>query len=418
MVLEMNILVVSHHDILCGKKDGGVELISNFAINLSMRGHHVGLVIPSHKNLRVFLKNIEVLYVPSIFPLHVLMEKVRSKIPNRLQNRKGNADTSSTYFFTAMFCILQRYVSSIDFLFKRFLTKIYRSYDIVICMFPWLGRSVASTVSGKPFIIFEHNVEWKNFNEFMKNTLFHQLIVKLIQRIEIDALLRCHHIFCVSNADFQELSKYVPREKLSVIPMSIPLIPDVNQGEIDVLRRKLGLSGKSIVLFMGSSHPPNVIAVKNIVEIIAPELLKMDPNIMILIVGACGRFFCDKSIPKNVMLVGYVNDVVPYLKLADLFINPDTTLSTGLPTKMLYYMSTGKPIITTKIGVRGINLSSYGFIVEDDLKEFANKIVDALTKLDMKSASKSNLESAVRQYSPNLIMEKCENVFVTLKRKF
>lgn len=100
----------------------------------------------------------------------------------------------------------------------------------------------------------------------------------------------------------------------------------------------------------------------------AEKLKDIRKDIIFLIVGTVGTLFKDKEYP-NVIFTGYVDDVTKYFQIADIAINPMLSGS-GTNIKMLEYMASGLPIITTKIGARGLDLKHGDNVIISEIDEF------------------------------------------------
>jgi polysaccharide biosynthesis protein PslH len=106
------------------------------------------------------------------------------------------------------------------------------------------------------------------------------------------------------------------------------------------------------LLFHGNlSYSPNINCVKYIIEEILPLLLKQNPNIQIAISGSDPtkkvKELCDKF-PKNVILLGFVNDIISTYKSTHVFFAP-LQIGTGLQNKLLEAMALKIPCITSEL---------------------------------------------------------------------
>ena len=119
-------------------------------------------------------------------------------------------------------------------------------------------------------------------------------------------------------------------------------------------KRKLKFNDKKTAIFIGSAHGPNIDAVDEIIK-----MAKIKDDFIFLIVGGVCTAFQNKELPKNILLKGFVNDDKKnqLLSISNIALNPMKTGS-GSNLKMLDYLASGIPIITTKIGARGLNLPS------------------------------------------------------------
>ena len=131
------------------------------------------------------------------------------------------------------------------------------------------------------------------------------------------------------------------------------------------LKKSLGLETEKIVVFMGSWHQPNIDAVKDIFKI-----AEKTPRYRYLIIGSVGGYFAAGKTPANVGFAGVVDDQEKQLclALADVALNPMGTGS-GTNLKMLDYMAAGIPVVSTRVGARGLDIPA-GCIVECEIDRF------------------------------------------------
>ena len=141
------------------------------------------------------------------------------------------------------------------------------------------------------------------------------------------------------------------------------------------LRKSLkGSKYSSLILFMGDLGAiQNRIAAKYIEDELAPEL----PDSIFLIIGANPEQLKSKD---NVRYEGFVDNLDEYLDAADVCIAPLTTGS-GTKTKVLDYMRLNKPIVSTPVGLEGIDSNSYMNVCETEINEFSNRLKGVINEL-------------------------------------
>lgn len=137
------------------------------------------------------------------------------------------------------------------------------------------------------------------------------------------------------------------------------------------------------ILFLGNfRHPPNVEAAeylcKEIIPLIDPKFLLHNP---IYIVGNALndriRGFAD-HLDCDVRMIGWVPSVIPYFESARVSVAP-LLYGAGTKRKLLQSLMLGVPIISTSIGVEGLNLiTGKNVLVADGATAFAEAIVTLL----------------------------------------
>ncbi len=140
----------------------------------------------------------------------------------------------------------------------------------------------------------------------------------------------------------------------------------------------------TLFLFNGAfNYTPNIEALKIIIDDINPKVAAIFSNYRIII--------CGKDLPhdmndlkshadKNVLYLGFVNDIAFLLKACDIFINPIKS-GGGIKTKLVEALGYGMTAVSTRKGATGINeavCSGKLLIAENaDWQNFAQLMIDA-----------------------------------------
>jgi polysaccharide biosynthesis protein PslH len=158
------------------------------------------------------------------------------------------------------------------------------------------------------------------------------------------------------------------------------------------------------LLFIGSfAHLPNLLAVEFFLREIWPRLRGVQLH---LIAGARHEYHLDRSQVRldldrpGIEVEGFVSDVRAAYARAALVIAP-LRASAGTNIKILEAMAMGKPIVSTRAGVNGLDLQpGEGFILADSAEDFARALEDLLAD----AAARARLGAAARK-----IVEHCYN---------
>lgn len=240
----------------------------------------------------------------------------------------------------------------------------------------WIAWLLSKSIK-KPFIIHSHNIESKRFHQMNVGWWrFYHWYEGWIHR-------KAHHSFFISEEDknFAIKNFKLDPSKCSVITYGIEDIkPQQNKSQ---LKNKLELDeNKRIILFNGTlDYTPNFDAVVNLIEKIEPLLRQRIDNFQILITGNRARKnLIDKILAaKNVLYLGYVEDVNLYYQAADLFINPVSN-DTGIKTKLVEAIANNCTTISTESGASGIKKELCGeklvTVKDNDWNSFTEKIVE------------------------------------------
>jgi glycosyltransferase involved in cell wall biosynthesis len=253
---------------------------------------------------------------------------------------------------------------------KKLLKTNQEPPQLLIYNYPYGIRNLLSIlkVLSIPVAIYEHNVEWKFFEEKIESNFFSRFLLFIAKKIELNNLKKADYVFCANENDKKLLIKEGVKSKNIIVWVPLSTKKHVREANPPAIIRRL--RNKFIVGFLGSNFEPNIVAVENIIKI-AKGLPK---SIVFLVIGSVYDSFKNRDdIPSNVIFTGYVKNLNSYLAFCDAFINPKTTSDTGIETKMFDYLEYEKPIISTRIGAHGFENYKNVFIA-NTIEEIKEKI--------------------------------------------
>jgi len=255
--------------------------------------------------------------------------------------------------------------------FKKELNR--HEANVLIATHPW-SSPCFRIKKGQAFIYDAHNCENALISQILKGKWYGAIVSFFVKLIERAACRKATIVIASSKEDkdlFVKLYK-IAEEKIVVVSNGACIQVQPSYEKRKEARLKLRISDdKAVLLFIGTFYEPNIEACNFIVNEIAPKL----PESEIVLLGSVSEYFRGNNVPKNVRLIGKVKDAELYdwLAASDVGINPMLTGS-GVNVKMLDYFAFGLPVVTTKVGARGIDgVDSEDFIVCEKDK-FADKI--------------------------------------------
>ncbi|MCC6483565.1 MAG: glycosyltransferase [Armatimonadetes bacterium] len=139
-------------------------------------------------------------------------------------------------------------------------------------------------------------------------------------------------------------------------------------------------SGKRLVYVGAYSHHPNVDAMLWFAREIFPEVQRRHPDVELSIVGSQPppEVTALGSLP-GITVTGAVPDVAPFIQSANVSIAP-LRVGSGIKGKIIEAMAFGRPVVTTSVGVEGMNLTNgENVIIGDTAEEFAAALSDLLS---------------------------------------
>ena len=229
----------------------------------------------------------------------------------------------------------------------RALVRSLASADVVMVELPYQYRWVRRhTPPSVPIVVDEHDIE----TQLHANTSDPQQL-EAVTRCEREALGDAGLVFVTSDAD-ADAARALGASRVVVVRNGVDLRrfrPVATEERVE-LRRRLGLSpNRTVALFCGSAHPPNVEAV---VDIERSADAYAASGIDVVVVGRCGA---GRRSRIGVSYLGEVPDTLPYLQAADIALSPLRS-GAGTSLKVVEYLAAGLPVVATEMGVRGLGL--------------------------------------------------------------
>lgn len=207
----------------------------------------------------------------------------------------------------------------------------------------------------RPHIRFYAKLQWKKLIEYERRTCqrFQQCVM-------------------ITRDDEKELQSLCPGAKTSVIPCGI----DVDKYPV----RKKNRGATKRITFLGSMDwLPTEDAMLYFLQEIFPILVRKIPDLQFYMIG---------KLPSNrvlklckspqIVVTGYVDSVLPYLEETDVFVVP-LRIGSGMRIKILEALCMGIPIVSTAIGMEGIEaVPGKDLLVADTPEDFAKAVIHVM----------------------------------------
>ena len=333
-------------------KDMGPSIrIYNLAKGLASQGHEIHVIIPKDKVTREYVDGVVVHGLKGFYP------KVIRKIFCRLV---GVSRSTSLFFY--------------DLLFISRVSRIIRESDVVQIEQQSAGGLLIPIITGilkKPLVVDCHDT-------FQALRVKHTSTVRKILEtfLEKIAYKYADLILTVSEGEKELLISYgIKKGNIEVIPNGVDTEAFNPLSDVTRVQDSYGLMNFYTVIFVGNmGYLPNQEAVQLIASEIAPRVRKLIDNTKFLIVG---RTTTKMELP-NVTFTGVVKNVTEFLAASDIAIAP-LLHGSGTRLKILEYFSCGLPVVSTTVGVEGLDIKSgVHALIEDDMNEFAVKVIKLL----------------------------------------
>lgn len=173
-----------------------------------------------------------------------------------------------------------------------------------------------------------------------------------------------------------------------------------------------GFTERKGLLFIGSYlHKPNIDAAEWLVKKIMPEVWKANPTISLTLLGSNPTAGILALQSDKVFVPGYVHDVAPYFNTHRIFVAP-LRFGAGMKGKIGQSLEYGLPIISTQIGIEGMELKDgYHVLVAETTEEFTAQILRLYQSPELWADIKARSFTALKEYTPESVKQKLENLF-------
>lgn len=218
--------------------------------------------------------------------------------------------------------------------------------------------------------------------------LMYRIDARRMKRYERAALANFHHIFAVSDLECEKIREWLPHIPVTRLDNGIDLSVDEHEVSVPVEEREPG------ILFVGSmKYPPNEEAIVWFAQEIFPRVLVRVPEASLTVVGHNPSPRVLSLASQNVRVTGTVPAVEPYYERAAVAVVPLRT-GGGTRLKILEAMNCGTPIVSTTLGMEGLDVRpNVDLLVADDPVNFAEQVIELLTL----PARRRQLVSAARE---------------------
>lgn len=180
---------------------------------------------------------------------------------------------------------------------------------------------------------------------------------------------------CFTELDKLDLFRltHIPKEKIQVIPLAVD--PD------EIKPQKINKTSRNILFLANMYYEPNSRAVDLIANVIAPVILKKFPHLKFKFVGDCPKDLKNKYESSSIIFTGRIPDINNVFKDVRLCIAPIKE-GGGMRVKVLTYMAVGLPVVSSSVGIAGIDHG--GCIkVSDDTNIFIHEMIKLLSSIKL-----------------------------------
>jgi glycosyltransferase involved in cell wall biosynthesis len=271
-----------------------------------------------------------------------------------------------------------------------------KQFDAAVCDFLSASLTFPPRLRRKA-VLFQHNVESILWDRMLASE--HNWLKKMIYRVEAGKMRRYErstvaqfqHIIAVSEQDRAYMSRFVPAERISVVPTG------VNLGEYRPSPD--GHAPTPLVVFTGTmDFEPNVDGVEYFCREIWPQVQKAVPNARFRIVGKKPVAAIQRLASAQIEVTGMVKSVLHHLEEAWTIVVP-LRIGGGTRLKIYEAMAAGRAVVSTTIGAEGLEVQhGKNIILADDKEAFAEGVITLLRQPKLRERYERASAELVRRF--------------------
>ncbi|MFV0465967.1 MAG: glycosyltransferase [Lachnospiraceae bacterium] len=225
------------------------------------------------------------------------------------------------------------------------------------------------------------------------------------KKTEFELMRKSDMTYYLSNVELDEIAKEDPNINTRRVPINI--YEDIPEVIYDPDRRQ------DIIFVGGFGHPPNIDAVKWLGEEIMPKVWEVNPDIVLHIVGSKPPQEVKDFASERFIVHGFVSDE----DLETMYKNIKAAIvplryGAGIKGKIIEAMMRGIPMITTSVGIEGIEGAQNIVYVQDEAEKIAKSTIELYNSKDiLKNMSRDEVGYINDNYSVKAATDTLENDF-------
>ena len=268
-------------------------------------------------------------------------------------------------------------------------------YDMLavdeICMSPYAEKFSGPKLVMRQKIDYLHYREVASTQPFGKEKCLQHLEATRLKFYEKRVSKSYQAAVCCSEDDAGEVRRMNPSIPITVIGNGVDLNYFVSREESH---------GPPTLLYTGTMHYyPNVDAVQFFFQQIYPHLIRLVPQVRILIVGhnPPAEVLQWQKLP-GVTITGSVPDIRPYLAECTVSMVP-LRLGGGTRLKIMESIAAGRAVVSTSVGAEGVGMRhGEHLLIADDPAEFAGQAAVLLRDAKLRGTLVKNARPYVKSH--------------------
>lgn len=241
-----------------------------------------------------------------------------------------------------------------------------------------------------------HHLRFQRALEFEPNKLSLRKKIVKYKKLESKAAELADYVITISEFE-QEFMKSICDEK-KILTISNIHYTKINRDET------LSFEDRKGILFIGSTHTPNIDAIYYLYNEIMPEIWKELPDLKVNIIGNVNTLIKDIVHP-NFIFHGFINCVDEYFKSNKLMIAP-LRYGAGVKGKIGQSFEYFLPLVSSSVGTEGMKIiNNENALIEDTYKGFAKSVVNLYSNKELWTKLQNNSDTSLQPFSKGRLKE-------------
>ncbi len=267
--------------------------------------------------------------------------------------------------------------------------------DLVVIDFPH-AAVLAPDPFPVPSVVFTHNVEAEIFERHARVATGPMRLVwpgqaRKMQRFEGETLRRFSRVIAVSRRDAAALKERFNLPEVDAIDTGV----DLGFFTPQAAPPPPGPEGGLVVFTGVMDSPANVEGVRYLFDKVWPIVLQARPAARALVVGRNPSAALQAAAPPSFSFTGTVDDIRPHVARSHLAVIP-LNVGSGTRIKAFEAMAMGRPVVSTSIGIEGLDVEhGEHLLIADAASDFAAAVLALLADAGLRDRLARNARALV-----------------------
>ena len=247
-----------------------------------------------------------------------------------------------------------------------------------------------------------HHLRYERALELEPNNKGHKKRIKKYKKIETEFVKKTDYLITISDYEKEYMIPYFPKDK--TITISNIHCPKIQQKEVQ------SFENRKDIIFIGSTHHPNVNAIYYLYEKIMPLVWEFNPSIKVHVIGNINEVITDIK-DERFIFEGFVPDIIPFFQNAKIMVAP-LQIGAGVKGKIGQAFEYYLPLVTTKIGAEGMFLENNenALLAENEI-DFSNAILKLYNNKETWELLSKNSEKSLYPFSRERVIKTIRDNF-------